>query len=325
MSLRAIRDVAAKAGLLLGATAIGLLTVELGLRLIYPVSIMSVDGQATHPAGDGSFEQDQVLGFRPALDGRLYDANGILRDRSTVSKADGAYKLLFIGDSVTAYGHIVNGLANLLGSETTSFLNGGVAGYNIQQEIEFFLRYQKAVKPDAIIHQFHINDFHASRLLLRGRDGTVRIYSPRLKPVDVNQTLYRYSQLYRFLLANFLTRYSKEELRTEAFQSLQKMRDYAQANGIAYHLLLFPILEPYASWKTYDKDTRDDLLRIARELEVEMVDLLPVSERMIAEGIDPQSRPGDTWHPSERMGEEAAKYIVQKNPAIVGRANRASK
>jgi hypothetical protein len=103
------------------------------------------------------------------------------------------------------------------------------------------------------------------------------------------------------------------------------MRDYTQANGIAYHLVLFPILEPLASWNAYDRDTHDDLLRIARELGLEMVDLLPVSERMIAEGIDPQSRPGDTWHPNARMGEEAAKLIAQRLPALVSAASRASR
>ena len=298
MTLRKTRDVAAKAVLLLSATMAGLLGIELSLRLFYPVSIINVIVEGTSDTSGELLLPDEVLGLRPALGTTWYDANGILFDRSIFSTADGAYKMLFIGDSVTAYGRIVDGIAKLVASGNMSFLNGGVAGYNIQQEIEFFFRYQMSIKPDVIIHQMHINDLQASRMALRGRDGTVRIYSPRVKPVDVNQALYQYSQTYRFAVGNLMSRQSKEELKTASFDSLRRMRDYTRENGITYHLILFPSLQPFASWRGYDKETRDYLLGIARELQLEAIDLQPVAERLFAEGIDPQSVPGDTWHPN---------------------------
>lgn len=317
MTLRKTRDVAAKAVLLLSATMAGLLGIELSLRLLYPVSTANVIVEGTSDASGELLLPDEVLGLRPALGTTWYDENGILFDRSIFSTADGAYKMLFIGDSVTAYGRIVDGIAKLVASGNTSFLNGGVAGYNIQQEIEFFFRYQMSIKPDVIIHQMHINDLQASRIALRGRDGTVRIYSPRVKPVDVNQALYQYSQTYRFAVGNLMSRQSKEELKTASFDSLRRMRDYTRENGITYHLILFPSLQPFVSWRAYDKETRDYLLGIARELQLEAIDLQPVAERLFAEGIDPQSVPGDTWHPNKTMGDEAAKYIVQKIPSLL--------
>jgi hypothetical protein len=317
-ALRRSDEFTAKILLFVCATAVGLVVIELALRLIYPISMMNVEVQRTGEAGADLLLPDEILGIRPALGTDLYDTNAILYGRSIVSNAQGPSKILFIGDSVTAYGRIVNALADLAGSGTMSFLNGGVAGYNIQQEIELFFRYQSSLKPEVIVHQMHINDLQASRLVLRDRSGTVKIYSPRLKPVDVNQTLYRYSQLYRFILANFRSRASKEELQTAASDALRRMRDYTRANGIAYHLVLFPILEPLASWTAYDKDTRDYLLRITRELGLDTVDLSAVSDRMIAEGVDPRSAPGDSWHPNQPMADAAAKYIVQRIPSLFG-------
>jgi hypothetical protein len=37
---------------------------------------------------------------------------------------------------------------------------------------------------------------------------------------------------------------------------------------------------------------------------------------MIAKGVDPQDKPGDIWHPNQKFADEAAKFIVQKIPAL---------
>jgi hypothetical protein len=49
---------------------------------------------------------------------------------------------------------------------------------------------------------------------------------------------------------------------------------------------------------------------------LDVVDLLPVAERLIAAGVDPKQGRRDTWHPNHRMGEAAAQYIVQKIPSL---------
>jgi hypothetical protein len=129
-----------------------------------------------------------------------------------------------------------------------------------------------------IIHQMHINDLHASRYLKRERGGKLRLYSPRVSEINVSPTLYRYSQIYRFLVTNLASRYSKDELKAAAADSLRRMREHARLKGIRYHVLLFPILEPLAGWNPYDRETHDYLLKVGQELGLDVVDLLPVSE-----------------------------------------------
>jgi hypothetical protein len=240
---------------------------------------------------------------------------------TVLPQAEDPTRVLFMGDSVTAYGRIIDALANQLASETTSYFNGGIEGYNIQQEVEFFLRYQKDIRPDVIVHQLHVNDLFPSSYPVRTGDGKVRIYSPRVRTVEVNQTLYRYSQLYRFLFAQLSSKPSKDELKDAAFKALQTMRDYTRDNGITYYLVFFPTLQPLAEWTAYDKDTLDYLTRVVRELGLDVVELQDVAERLFAQGIDPGNLPGDTWHPNQRMADEAATYILQKIPALRTRLN----
>jgi len=302
--------------LFLSATIIGVLMIELGLRVLYPITFMNVETQgAQETAGWALFTPDRVLGWHPTLGTDLYDENGILFGRSIYAKPVGP-KLLLIGDSVTARAQILNGLANLMPPEIT-FLNGGVEGYNIEQEVEFFFRFQKDLRPDAIIHQMHISNLNARRQLMRPRDGTIRLYSPRVTEVTINPTLYKHSQIYRFLIANLASRFSKDELKASAVESLRRMGDYARDNGIAYHLVLFPVLEPLANWTAYDRETRDYLLNAARTLGLDVIDLDPVAEQMISVGVDPKQGPGDNWHPNAQMGEAAAKYIVERMPSLL--------
>ena len=300
--------------LFLGATIIGVLIIELGLRVLYPIRFMNVETQGAQEISGRDISPDRVLGWHPKLGTGEYDENGILFGRSIYAKA-ARPKLLLIGDTVTAGGQIVNGLANLLPPEI-SFLNGGVPGYNIEQEVEFFFRFQKGLRPDAIIHQMHINDLQASSQLMRARDRTIGLYSPKVTEANINPTLYRYSHIYRFLVAKVASQYSKDELKASAAESLRRMRDYVQDNGIAYQLVLFPVLEPLANWTAYDRETRDYLLNVARKLELDVIDLQPVAEQMISEGIDPKEGPRDTLHPNNHMGKASAKYIVERTRSL---------
>lgn len=298
--------------------AVGVLLVEIGLRLFYPVSLMNVE--TPKASGEELVVPDETLGIRPALGTFLYDSNGIRFDHSVESKASDPYKILFIGDSVTGRGRIVDAFPHALPSERVSFLNGGVDGYNIQQEVEFFFRYQAGIKPQTIVHQMHINDLQPSTLVVRIR-GSIRSYSPRMKPQQVNQWLYARSQLYRFFLLQVRARGTRDELLAGAEAALRRLRDYTRQNGIAYHVVLSPILLPYDRWSATDQATREDLLRVCRELGIDAVDLWPVAENLIGRGIAIQEPPGDIWHPNAAFGEAAAKYITEKIPSLAAAAS----
>jgi hypothetical protein len=317
-----LRRATANGLLTAGAVVVALLLIEIALRSLYPVSIVNVETGGRTAAATELVTPDESLGIRPVLGTALYDNDGILFDRSVISKAERPRKILFTGDSVTGRGRIVEALAKKLAAPDVSLLNGGVDGYNIQQEVEFFFRYQAQLKPDVIVHQWHVNDLQPSTLVVRGRDGSIKSYSPRNKPEHINGFLYRYSQIYRFYVLQFRSRFSQDEIRTAAHASLRKLRDYARQNGIAYHAFLFPNLDPYDKWSAQERTARDYLLGLSDELDLNVVDLWPLAERLIKEGADIQDRPGDTWHPNARFGEEAAGYLLDNMPSLAASARR---
>jgi WD40-like Beta Propeller Repeat len=310
------RKAAANGLLVAGALLIGILLIEIALRWFYPVSIVNVETGGRAAAATELVTPDETLGIRPVLGTALYDNDGILFHRSVISKAESPRKILFIGDSVTGRGRIVEALAKRLAAPNLSLLNGGVDGYNIQQEVEFFFRYQAHLKPNVIVHQMHVNDLQPTTLVVRGRDGSIKSYSPRNKPEHINGFLYRYSQIYRFYVLQFRSRFSQEEIRSEAYGALRKIRDYARENGIAYHVFLFPGLAPYHEWSALEREARDYFMRVSGQLDLNVVDLWPVAERLIAAGVDIQERPRDTWHPNQRFGEAAAEYILERAPDL---------
>ena len=116
------REFITRAVLTLTATVIGLFFLEIAVRIFYPTSIMNVE---VGGGGDELFITDETLGIRPAFGTSMYDKDGILFSRSIFSTATAPRKILFIGDSVTVFARIIEGLVDLIGSKTTS----GSPGY----------------------------------------------------------------------------------------------------------------------------------------------------------------------------------------------------
>lgn len=304
--------------LTLTALVIGLLAVELALRWFRPIAIATIQSNEVDVAGRNNeyLIPDSSLGLRPNLGTSVFDENGIGISNSIRSDAENARKILFIGDSVTQRAEIVRALAGKLSVENTSFLNGGVSGYNIREEVEFFLRFQHVVEPDMIFHTIHVNDLYSTKLINRNSDGSLSIHARNANPQNINKFLYRHSQLFRFLIMRFYLKVGQDELLTEAKKSMRQLKDYMQEKGIAYHATLFPILEPYQEWSSYDKKSRDQLLAMFGELGLNIVDLLEISEHMLEKGDDPQQSPGDSWHPNAAFGDRSATFLIDRVPSL---------
>src|SRR5690349_18751398 len=70
--------------LLVAATTVGVLAMELGLRVLHPITFMHVETQEAD--GVGGIVPDRDLGWRPALGTNEYDGSGILLSRSIYPK-----------------------------------------------------------------------------------------------------------------------------------------------------------------------------------------------------------------------------------------------
>ena len=117
------------------------------------------------------FEIDPGFGFRPILGGELYSEYGTRANEYVIEQPTDKTRLLFLGDSVTARGHIVEAIRDLYGDERYEYWNAGVESFNTVQEVNYYRRYNAAVMPDHVILTFHLNDFGTTPIAFMNREA----------------------------------------------------------------------------------------------------------------------------------------------------------
>lgn len=310
-----MRNSVANGILLVLATVLSLGCIEFALRSLYPGAALGSGKDLDWFRTPGTevattMVPDGEIGFRPRLNGEKYDAHGIRRQPGPLPDAGGVRRILFIGDSVTARGRILDALRLELDDPTAVFLNGGIESFNLVQEVNFFLRFQSDLPVDRIIHQVHGNDLQATAIAFRDDTGTLNAYSLSVPKQWVNEWLFRHSYVYRLALAATLARQGAETTFDEARDNFRTMAAFAARRGIRYDVVLFPVL--FADHQLSAAERRDWLIleRACHDAVRHCISLLPVLHRMVAEGRPVQEVPGDMWHPNDEFAAEAAKYIV---------------
>lgn len=300
------------------STLVAVVGCEIGLRYLYPHGALGSGVELEffrREQGAGWMSvlmvPDEAIGFRPMLNTQGgYDEHGLLR-RSHTGEANVRRRILFLGDSVTARGRIVNAIEKDLHDPATEFLNGGVEAFNLTQEVDFFLRFQSTVKVDRIIHQVHGNDLRATPIAFRDENGALNVYLLNSPKQHVNPWLFQNSYLYRVGLAVFLSRTTEADTLQEARDNFARMAAFSAERGIEYDVVLFPILlsrdalwqDDWRDWKILESACQD----IVRNC----VSLLPVLDRMLAEGQPVEEVSGDSWHPNDAFAAAAAWVIVE--------------
>ncbi len=314
------RRLFAALALVLGA-AVGLLAGEAGLRLLTdPVASYGT----ANPIHD-IFHSPQTttefgLGYRPKLGSGEYDRMGLLKTWNpkrrafeppySYRKRPGITRLLFVGDSVTRRGTLIDALAEVYGEQRFEYWNAGVEGYNTDQQLTFYRRYNHAIEPDHVILSLHNNDFYPTPVVVRDAEGGLVSYEPGRPLNTLNPWLFQNSFLYRKWVQWTATRGRGREM-AETARALAGFQQTLGAESIRFTVLVVPILVPYESWGEQERSSRDQALAALGELGIRHFDLLEPLERGLAEGIVFEETPGDTWHPSAEGGRAFAVFLAR--------------
>lgn len=259
------------------------------------------------------FVLDPEFGFRPTLGAGLYNEFGALINNYSPKKREGIKRLLFIGDSVTARGKIIDALRTLYGENGFEYWNAGVESFNAVQEVEFYERYNSALKPDHVILTFHLNDFETTPVAFRNGEDSILVYAPNVPVREINPWLFRNCRLYRLLLG--LTKRSDKEIDAviaETSVALGRLKNLLDADGIPLTVLIFPLLKPYAKWRPGDRTSRTAIVELLEYLNIRHFDLLDVCEQAICDGIAVREAPDDDWHPSSALALRIALRLHEK-------------
>lgn len=314
----AARSRLVRVGIAAAATLLTLVAAEAASRLldphreVFPPSIW--EGR---PAGIEEFDYvtDPELGYRPVLGNRGYSAHGTLINEHRLEKTPDVTRLLFLGDSVARKARLQRALSRGCADEPIEIWTAAVEGYNTAQEVAYFLRYARAVRPDHVTLLFHNNDFLATPVVFEdAQEGlTLSIGEASLSRLD--RWLLATSNLYRHFFKRRLRSLTRRDPVTTAADTRAAIQRLARAldqDGAGLTVVLLPILAPFDQWTAREKRHRDLGLAILEELEVDAYDLLPALDSAVAAGARLGETPGDTWHPSRQTARRFVRYLLRR-------------
>lgn len=292
---------------------------ETGLRIAAPYADfgagLELDFRGHGEARSRLYTEDAELGFRPVLDSTLYNAVGTLRNDYPLQQTAGTTRILLLGDSVTHRGALVDGLRAQWGDDGVEYWNAGVESYNTAQQWAYYRRYQAALEPDVAILTLHVNDFMATPVVFRNRDGELVVYATHRRRAQVSGPLFRWSYIYRIWLGLRSSDAGDFDARmADVRGALRAMRDHFAGHGTAFQVMIFPVLKPRAEWSEGELRAHAAAGNLLEALEIAYVDLWPFARDGLAAGHDVQETPGDLWHPSAAFGQAVAERIARDEP-----------
>ena len=307
----------AKLLLLLTTISLCVLTVEIVFRVTRPQRAFQAASELENfrlNPGDLTryVEIDPGFGFRPILGNGLYSDHGTLANEYALEKPPNKTRLLFLGDSVTARGHIVNAIRDLYGDEQYEYWNAGVESFNTVQEVNYYRRYNAALLPDHVILAFHLNDFGTTPIAFMNADGAVVVYAPNRPLREINPWLFRHSYTYRFVigLASETTT-DRRGVLEEVRASLLELRRALDERDTQLTVLILPTLLPLDEWSADDRERRAIIRGFLDELDITYVDLWDPLREALVDGVMVMEDEGDVWHPSPVVAAYFARYVQE--------------
>jgi hypothetical protein len=300
-----------------GGAIIGLVLFEGILRISRPDAafgaVTEMPWMRANPEVANLYTVDADFGFRPRLGTSEYSEFATHRNEYSLEKPAGKKRLLFIGDSVTSRGKIIDALREVHGDADFEFWNAGVESFNTVQEVRLYERFNAAIEPEHVILTFHPNDFEVTPVAFVTEEGRLAVYVPDSPLRPVNRSLFAWSYLYRWFIGKTLnSHYVREKTVTETREHLLRLRNSLRQDGVAFSVILLPKLKPLDSWTPAESTAREDALGIMRTLDLEYYDLLDPLRMAINDGVDVQERAGDADHPSAAVCEVFARYLESR-------------
>ena len=269
--------------------------------------------QFRHGAREGSaaFVIDPVFGFRPVLGEGPYTRFGTLVNGYADAKSPGVRRLLFLGDSVTHRGHLIDALRAVYGAQGYEYWNAGVESFNTVQEVAYYRHFNRPLRPDHVLLTFHLNDFETTPVAFREADGTLVVFAPNWPVRRLHPWLFQHSYTYRYWLGLVTPKKtSRAAIIAEVRASLADLERMVTVDGARLTVVVLPILRPISDWQPEYREYWRLILGILASLRIRHFDLLQPLQAALADGVV-VAETGDSlfWHPSRDVASYFAKYL----------------
>jgi len=295
--------------LALASVGMTVLLAEFAVRAVMPagrlLSPTAIEVFAERAAREATMiRADDELGHAPVLGGPWYDERGALRTSPRIDGDGPETQFVFLGDSVTRRGSLVNPLAAMWDGGKATFWNAGVESWNPVQEVAGWFRSQRAIAPQRVVLTLHNNDLTESTVACL-RSGKLTLCNPG-SFVPIDPAAYRRSILYELLIHFRHTDRLRPEHYTfrerEVESALQRLRDDVAQSGAELSIVLLPIFAKSNAWQEHERRARERELELLASLRIPFVDLQPVCDEITSAGLTVRIVETDPYHPDDACG-----------------------
>ncbi len=306
------KKVILRLGLLVVGLLGGVVAGETALRILKPPAASGGIQQTRFPVGQlTDYTPDDECGYLPKINGENYGPQGCVYNDYKLEKTPGRLRVLFVGDSVTHRGRIIDALRKLYGEDKFEYWNAGVESFNTAQEVVLYRRYNRQIKPDLVILTFHNNDFMQTPLVYKEK-GKLQLLTPLHDRNHINTWLFEYSYIYRCYVGRSW-RGDQEEKAVRVAENLRELDKMVQEDGGKLRVILLPLMKSLKDYDQGENWSRNHALKIVKDLKLPNVDLAPSLEELIPEKKPVEETPGDYWHPNQWAADHMAKTLYQQD------------
>ena len=298
-----------------GAVLITLVVFELVMR---PFAVVFDAANPTrNQFGEGgnkaSFIKDDLLGYIPAMGvNSSYNEYGVRHNNYTLANPEGWRRTLFMGDSIIGYGFTQKALQELTEGKPIEYWNAGVFGYSTAQEVMFYKRFNRPVKPNLVVLGFCLNDFDGTPVLLLNNEGGNVMVSPYLGQEYYNAWLFKNSVIYRLYLSAKAGFTGRAGLEGDVKKYLAELKGISQEDDFNLQVVIYPILKTEADWPSSYLQQHEQIIRVLKELDIVYYDLKPLlNETLKSHPVNwVQLTEGDYFHPSQQFSGIIANHLL---------------
>jgi len=256
---------------------------------------------------------------------------GMFDKEYSIKKKEGVYRILVLGDSITAnnlYPSILEDMLNQVDFKNSRFevLNAALPGIGVRQYLNYLEKKGINLSPDMVLIGFCINDFEVwNPIVYKDKANLIEYYNPFpiLSRYFMSKFLFCHSALYRFFvirLENALyAKYRKEEnsltdRKEEGLYCLKKIKDSCGKKNSVLVGVIFPYFKPLIAYDDYETGTYHDIKEVLKNLDIDYLDLHPYFYGLDFYGL--RETPDDFVHPNiegHKIAAEQIFHYLKKN------------
>ena len=261
-----------------------------------------------------SMQKDAQLGYIPLMgETYTYSKYGAQHNEYAFNKPPGVTRVVLAGDSISALGFLADNLKSLNHNKNYEYWVTGVYGYGTLQEIGYFERFGRKLKPDVLILQFCLNDWDGTPVILKDKKKQTVIANLYLGTEHFHPWLFRHSTLYRVYLSLKASLTDRGSLQKDVERNIARFQDYARQDNFELRVVVYPELAPLNKWPKRFLQQRQDILAILNRLKIKHYDAAPLLEQALKTHPQAWARlaPDDHFHPSRQFSRMIAEQLLK--------------